>query len=1166
MADTLTPQQLQAVQLTGSNLLVSAAAGSGKTKVLVERLLRQLTDPVNPSNLDEYLIITYTKAAASELRGKIAARLGEAIAADPQNRHLQKQMQRLFLTSISTVHGFCTELLREHAFRLDLAADFRVAEELESQQLQQQVLDALLEQVYTQGDPDFLTFADTQGMGRDDRKVSEIVLKVYLAARNHLDTDGWLSRCEESAAVSEVTDAARTVWGSFLADRLRECLRRQIQTLTACRVLAAQTEGFEGAEKNLASVLAQLQALSQCTDWDAVLQRKDIDYGRLSFPRKTDHADTADRIRACRDACKEALGKQLRSFADPSEIVLQDLEQSGAAVRGLVALVRQFAREYESAKRSRHILDFGDLEHKTLDLLLGKHRSGPTAVASEVAARFREVLVDEYQDSNAVQDAIFRTLTDARGNCFMVGDVKQSIYQFRLADPGIFLEKYHAYAPAEAQNASGRRILLNANFRSGGEIISAVNEVFADCMSESVGGLDYGEAEALREGVPHIPLPDPGVELYGVAVREDTYREEAAFVAQRVQQLLDGSHMVRQGQELRPIRPEDIVILLRSMKSVAPHYQQALEGCGIRCQSGSGTNLLQTPEVSALRAVLQTVANPRQDIPLLAALASPVFGFTADELAAIRAGQKKGSIYDALCADENPKAQSFRQNLQQLRQTARMTTVTQLMQEILHKTRMDSVFGAMDGGDIRIANLHSFFCLAADYESGGHRELSDFLEYLETLECKGLATANDASAVGAVTIMSIHKSKGLEFPVVILPTLARQFNRDSLRQTVLCDRDLGLGLLGVDAAKRISYPTIAKRAILAKLESESLSEELRVLYVAMTRAKDRLIMTYASNRLESDLRELALQMDISPAVQLTAGVRCPGDWILYSALRRMDAGAFHQFDSRPDQLRISDMPWLIRIVEAPQQELTAAHTVQMQRQLPVGAEQELAQALAFRYAHTPATHAPSKQTATQRKGRIKDQEVQEHALPPRKAFHSWRSPSFAGSPMQGKDYGNAVHGFMQHVDYTACIDLAGVQQEAQRLLQQGFLTAQQVEALDCERIFQFFATEPGQKLVRGAEHLREFKFSILDDGSLYGQGLEQEQVLLQGVVDCALLESELTVIDFKTDYVTAETVQQIVERYRPQVQTYAHALHRIYGRPVAASYLYLFHLGILVPV
>ena len=1162
MAEKLTPQQAQAVRDRGGKLLVSAAAGSGKTKVLVDRLMGYLTDPVAPANLDDFLIITYTKAAASELRGKIAAKLSERIAQEPENRHLQRQMQRLFLTKISTVHGFCSDLLREYAYRLDLAADFRVADENECTEIRETVLHELLEQAYENPEmiPDFRAFVDTQGLGRDDRLVPDIVQKVYDSARCHLDPEGWLEASTTGADAGTFTDAGETPWGRYLIRELHTCLEDHTQVLTRC-VEQLQAAGLEKPAARVQDALNQLNWLKESATWDEVIARKDINYGRLTWGKNRD-PELEEKVKAAWDACKEAVKKKLRCFSSDSKQILADLAESGICARGLIGLVKCFSLEYDRAKRSRRILDFGDLEHKTLDLVLGRRRSGPTAVAAEIGERFREIMVDEYQDSNGVQDAIFSALTQKRQNCFMVGDVKQSIYQFRLADPAIFLEKYHHYVPAgDVPPLQGRKVLLSSNFRSGAEVISAVNDVFETCMSPEVGGLVYGEEEALREGIPHIALPDEAVELYGIEVQEDNHGEEAAFVAQRIKEMLDGTHMVRSGEKLRPIEPEDIVILLRSPGSVAHEFQQALESVGVRCVSGAGADLLTAEEILTVRCLLEVISNPRQDIPLIGTLASPVFGFTADDLAAVRGKKKAGSIYDALLSDDGGKAKCFVEQLSRFRRKAQTCTVSQLLEYIFAQTRLDSLYAAMVSGDTKSENLHAFYQLAVDFEQESRRDLPQFLEHLRSMEGKKLITGAAANGSGAVTIMSIHKSKGLEFPVVFLSGLSKGFNRDILREQVVCDKELGLGLSAVDTQNRLRYPTIPKRAIMMKTISDSLSEEMRVLYVAMTRARDRLIMTYAAKKLTSHIRDISQRLDTSGPKLLAKEVSCPGEWVLIHALQRMEAGELFTIGDRPATLQVSDHPWLIHVVQATANQSTVGAIADVKRELPVYLENQLKMALNFRYPYEAATLAPSKQTATQRKGRAKDQEAAEHTREPKLLSRMWRKPSFHTFAVQGKTYGSAMHAVLQYIRYEACSNADGVRNEIERLLREGFISPEQAQLIRPDKIATLFSTELGAKLCNGVEHVREFKFSILDDGNNYGTGLEGEQVLLQGVVDCALLESDgITVLDFKTDFVTEETLGSLIERYRPQVATYADALRRIYEMPIKESYLYFFHL------
>lgn len=1167
MADKLTPQQAQAVQNRGGRLLVSAAAGSGKTKVLVDRLLSYLTEERDPANLDEFLIITYTNAAAAELRAKIAAKLTERIAAEPENRHLQKQMQRLYLTKISTVHGFCGDLIREYAYRLDVAADFRVADENECRELRDNCLKDLLDRAYEtiDEDPDFRAFVDTQGLGRDDSLVPELIESVYNSAMCHLDPQGWLQKCVADADVEGVADAGDTVWGRFLLKDLKDYLRCQIAAWEKCARLLEACPGMEKPAANLWGTCHQLENLAQAETWDEVCAGREIGYGTLRFPTKNPDPEISEQIKALRQEWKKKLEKKLSYFSDTSQQILGDMAQSAAGVRGLVKLVEAFSRDYAAAKRSRRVLDFGDLEHRCLDLLLGKNRGGPTALAAEVGRRYREIMVDEYQDSNGVQDAIFDALTREKQNCFLVGDVKQSIYRFRLADPGIFLEKYQTYtAPEKAQTGQGRKVLLSHNFRSGPEVIEAVNDVFRTCMRPEVGGLVYGEGEALREGVPHEVLPDPAVELHVLKTDGKAYAEEAAFVADEIEKMLRSRTLVRKDGGLRPVEPDDIVILLRAFggysENTAAYFERALAARGIRSTSGGGTDLLKTPEVGTLRAILQTVLNPRQDIPLLCALLSPVFAFTADDLAALRARQKQGTIYDALLSWENEKGRRFLDILSRLRADSRRSSLTALLEQVFTLTRLDSIYGSLPDGKARSANLQAFFQLAAGFEGGSLRDLSQFLYHLDALERKGL-TAAGASGTGCVTIMTIHRSKGLEFPVVFLCNLSRSFNREELKNPILCDRDLGLGLTVADARERIRYPSLAKNAIAVKLMRESVSEELRVLYVAMTRARDRLIMTYAASDADKVLKQAALGLDFDGGELWCREALCLGDWVLLAAVGRTEAGQLHNLGGRPLKTTLSVHPWKITARETSDAGREISALTETLPSMPEDAMEKLRAAVSFRYPHLAATQAPSKQTATDRKGRFKDAEAAENAREPGRPQLTWRKPELLTQKQAGKAYGSAIHAALQYIRYEACENEAGVSREIARLVAGGYLTREQGELVNCRKLAAFFVTELGQKLRGGVPCIREFKFSILDDGRHYGQGLEGEQVLLQGVVDCALVEEDgITILDFKTDYVTEETLEKVISRYRPQVEVYGEALSRIYEKPIKGKFLYFFHL------
>ena len=1164
MAEKLTKQQFAAVTNRGGKLLVSAAAGSGKTKVLVDRLLSYITDSVSPSNLDDFLIITYTKAAASELRGKIAAKLTERIAEDPENRHLQKQMQRLYLTKISTVHAFCADLLRDYACKLDISADFRVADENECLQIQDRVLTQILDEAYETAadDPDFRAFVDSQGFGRDDRQIPEILLSVYRKAKCHLNPDGWLNWCVSSTDATSLTDASETVWGHYLQEDLFTTLDLYIAAMDQCAREAQESENMEKPAALLFETVEQLRFLRSSTSWDQILQRSDIAYGTLSFSKKCQDTELIEQIKAVRNACKDAVSKKLRRFNDSSERVMDDLRSTAPAVRGLIALVRKFSAAYDKQKNSRMILDFSDMEHRTLDLLLGKSRASRTVAAKEIGMRFREVMVDEYQDSNSVQDAIFEALTEDRQNLFMVGDVKQSIYQFRLADPGIFLDKYNRFSSAEtAQAGKGRKILLSSNFRSGGPVIDAVNDVFAACMTKETGGLDYTENEALNEGIAHIALGEPEVELHAIRVDSDTYAEEASFVADHICNLLDGTHMVRDKDGLRAVIPEDVVILLRSPGSVGRDFQTALTQRGIRCVTGSTTDLLQTEEIQVLRSILQIISNPLQDIPLIAAMSSRVFGFTADDLAGIRAGRTDMPFYNAVKESGSAKACAFLEKLTSLRFEARMCSLSEILDRIYLQTNLDSIYSAMADGQGRMENLQYFYQLTVNYENNVASDLGRFLEYLAIMEVEGLSVSDEKNSNGAVTIMSIHKSKGLEFPVVYLCGLSKTFNMEDARGQVLCHRDLGLGLSCVDPVNRVRYPSVVKRAIATKMMHDTVSEELRVLYVAMTRAKDRLVMTYASASLDKEIWDLTHRLDVCDPMLITGDVSSMGEWVLYAALQRNEAKALFSLGRKPLAASPKKIPWLINVADG---KVSTDICVEAQEESDAAMDpavlSAMARGLSYRYPYLSATKTPSKQTATQLKGRYKDQEVAE-GTSKASVYRKFRVPRLVDGRRDGAYYGTAMHAAMQYIRYDSCGDEFGVRREIQRLVDESYISAEQASVICSGDIAALFQSQIGRKLMEYPNVVREFKFSVLDDAKRYASDVENESILLQGVVDCALIEEDgITIIDFKTDTVTEETLPSLVDSYRLQVQTYAYAMERIYKLPIKSAMLYFFRL------
>lgn len=1171
MPFTLTKAQQAVVENEGGALLVSAAAGSGKTRVLIDRLLRKIADG---ANIDDFLIITYTNAAAAELRAKIFAALSERLAEQPENRHLQRQLTRIYLTQISTVHAFCANILRRYAHTMDLPPDFRVAEEYEMQLLRDRVLDDVLEEAYAHlGDlPDVAAAIDRLGYGRDDRRLAALVLRLYDSVRCQVDPDGWMTRCE--AAYTDLSDAGQTPWGVYWLERLHASANDAAVCLQDAIAISARDDALAEKyiplfERNLETV----RAYAVMSTWNEVYAAATPDFGRLPVVRKAEDLDAKERAAALRKSALSLLRDALDAFYGDSETVCRDLAASFRPLSGLFTLVQQFDKAFQKARRQRRLLDFSDLEHEAIRLLTDRYTGKPTAAAREIASGYREILVDEYQDSNAIQETIFQAVSQSGQNLFMVGDVKQSIYRFRLADPDIFLRKYSAYPDAaDAAPGEPRKLLLSDNFRSREELLAAANDVFSLVMNRESCELDYGEAERLRAGMTFPPVEGPLVELHCINLHDGTdddgpglekVQEEAAFVARRIAQLLNGGCMVAEGEGLRPAKPGDIVILMRSPGMAANTYQRALADRGIDSVSDRGGSILDTSEAEIFLALLAILDNPHQDVPLATVLASPVFGFSPDELAAPRTLERDTDYYGALRAME-PKPEKltrFLTWLDDIRPRLDDLPLPELIDAIFDSTDLLDVFSALPDGVQRAKNLAALRDLAIAAGKNESCTLFSFRTQLAQMKERGiLPPAADAARENAVRIMSIHKSKGLEFPIVVLADLSRRFNLQDNTASVLTDPSLLAAGLAADLEAGACWPTIAHMAISDKKTRQSVAEELRVLYVAMTRAKERLIMTYCSAQLESTLKKwnAALSLPLRPFV--SAQARRLGDWVLMEALCRTESGAMFAEAGPNEWSRPQTFPWRVCLHDAaglhgwqpPEQ------TAKPETETPLSPELAAA-ALDRSYAHLAATHLPSKLTATQLKGRLLDAEAAEEAYVRSAPPPTWRTPQFLQTtPLQGREKGNATHLFMQFARYEACTAEEPLRAELARLQDEWFLTPRQAEAVDLAHVLRLFASPLGARILSARALRREFKFSILTDAADYDPAAAGEEVLLQGVVDCFWDEPEgLVILDFKTDRIHGD-LDAKAARYAPQLAAYAAALSRIFERPVKETLLYFF--------
>ena len=1185
MADILTPEQRAAVEDRDRGVLVSAAAGSGKTRVLVERLFSYVER--EGANLDDFLIITYTRAAAAELRGKIASALSERLRDDPSNTRLQRQLLRVYRADIKTVDAFCTALLRENCHLLaedenhrTLRPDFRVLDEQDAAALRARVLTRTLERFYeglTDGDGGTL-LADTLGAGRDDRALAALVSELYGKVQAQPYPQDWL-REQESRWESVPERIDDTVYGKLLLRALESKARHWAALLEGG---AAEMAGDEKLANSYAPCFeAAAEALRAFADaakdgWDAARSRM-VTFPRLTAARGVEDEAFKNRMKRLWDNCKASIGKLDAWFAASSVEAAGDLHAMAPAMIALLRLTGEFSRAYQTEKRRRNAADFSDQEHEAIRLLLGADGQ-PTELARTVAARYREIMVDEYQDTNEVQNRIFEAISRDGTNLFTVGDVKQSIYRFRLADPTIFLAHYNTYpSAAEAKPGERVKLILSRNFRSRREVLDAANFIFSNILSVEMGELEYGADEALYPGAAYPEAEGCRTEfhLLDTSGREGEEHArpseaEAAFVADYIRKMLDEGFLVtdEKTRAPRPVREEDIVILMRSPSARLADYRRALEARGVGVSAGADGDWFSSVEVSVVFALLEILDNPRQDVPLISVLRSPLFGFSADELALLRGKKKDGDFYDALCADGGEAAERFLSTLRSLREAAQTMSVRRLLAYLYDTCNVLGVFGAMPDGRERKENLLAFLSLADHFESAGYRGLFAFVSHLRDLRDSGsLETPGGAQSAGGVRIMSIHKSKGLEFPVVILSDLAKAFSNMDFTGSVLVHPKYGLGPDRVDTARRIRYPTAARQAIERTLRRETKAEELRLLYVAMTRAKEKLVLVHTQANAAKRVGDLLATASCPALPESVDECRCLGDWVMLPLLCRPEAEplrAVSDFDA-PKPAASDDSPWQVFVHEAekPLEEESAPRADKAGAaegdELPFDPG-----VLAWRYPYAAATELSAKLTATQLKGRALDSEIAEAAkLPPR--LRGLEKPRFlAGeAPLTGAERGTAIHLVMEHLDFDGDGSADAVRAQIDALRERRLLTGEQAEAADAQAIARFLQSGVAARIRQSGRVEREYRFSLLAPASDYdARAAAEDEILLQGVVDCFFEEDgALVVLDFKTDRITREETAERAAYYAPQLEAYAAALERIMGMRVREKLLYFFATG-----
>ncbi|NTW05496.1 MAG: helicase-exonuclease AddAB subunit AddA, partial [Peptococcaceae bacterium] len=909
-----TEAQWDAITENDCNLLVAAAAGAGKTAVLVERIMCKITDPANSVDIDRLLIMTFTNAAAAEMRDRISSAISYLLENNSDNYggNIQKQLTLLSKASITTIHSFCLEVVRSNFQRIDIDPGFKIMEDTEAVLMKIEVINELFDEKYENDDQDFFELLDCYGGKSDDLALQEIALDLYDFIQRSPWPDKWFYEMTEGLNLSKDLDFIETSWGRVLVNSVAVQLRGMRDAMSKALAMISNNSGLEKYRYVFAEDLSNLELLlDKCTrthlEWDDIY-REFVNQKFMRLPPAGKDADKEiqEAVKEIRNEAKARLEKIKKTtfYSDSSEVI-KDISSMYPVIKSLVGLVLDFAQRFSDKKSKKSVVDFNDLEHFCLEILTQRGENGeiiPSAAAEGYRDRYFEVLVDEYQDSNLIQEAIIRMVSRIdRGtpNIFMVGDVKQSIYRFRQARPELFLEKYRNYS--SDKGSPYRKIVLLRNFRSRREVIDGINFIFKQIMSKGVGELDYDEVEYLNPGASfpendrEKSLAGGPVELHLIETKEvsreplphdleepeefsedeeaeeerlDDIQAEARLVAGRIKTLLQGdaeespfSVYDRGLGTYRQAEYRDIVILLRTVKKWSDIFSEEFEIQKIPVFADIGTGFFKTPEVQVILSLLQIIDNPIQDIPLLSVLRSPIVSFSTEDLADLRLMDKRANLYEALQllaekheGEAGAKSRLFLLDLQRWRDTSLYLPIDQLLWQIYSETGYLGIVGAMPGGEQRQANLHVLFERARQYEEGSYRGLFNFINFVDKLK-SSRGDMGSAKLLGendnVVRIMSIHKSKGLEFPIVFLAGTGKRINLQDMNKSILVHQELGFGPDVVDHRERIVYPSLSKQAIRDKIKVETYSEELRILYVALTRAREKLIITGALNNIEA---------------------------------------------------------------------------------------------------------------------------------------------------------------------------------------------------------------------------------------------------------------------------------------------------------------------------
>ena len=1150
-----TKQQQNAIGSTGGSVLVSAAAGSGKTAVLVERVIRMITSEQNPIDVDRLLVVTFTRDAAAEMKQRIAHTLSELLEDDPFNEHLLRQSKLLYTASICTIDSFCGDLVKEYFHTLGVSSDYRIAEQSELELIKAAAMDIAMEEFYNKGGDKFSMLLDAFSGKGGDQNLRRTVWKIHGFLETQPFPDKWLDDMLESYGEREVS---QSIWGKIIIDYANSAVSHAVNLCensmnTLLEADAALSDKLTPVIEDDLLFFQSLQAKLLSGDWDSILEFvHSFKPKQLRPPKGYGENPQKLAVAANRDAAKDTVKRLKKYFCRTEDEAMDEFAELQDLVTVLFSLIRRYTVALDELKRKKNILTFSDIELLAVKLLaeyddeLGYVK---TDLGYEISSRFDAVIVDEYQDVNDVQNLIFNCVSDDETNLFTVGDVKQCIYGFRQAKPQIFIkrkENYFRYS--EDDPVYPAAIFLDKNFRSRSEVCDTVNFIFSRLMSKDTARMDYTRDEYLNAGAEYPPQQGCETELT-IIDKDEFYGEtgaqlEARYIARRIREIMSSGFMVKDGDASRRPTYGDFAVMLRSAKSSAAIFVKTLTDSGIPAYSEEQESAFDSLEVKILLNMLRIIDNPALDIPLLSVLCSPVYGFTPDELAQIRVKNRYATLYSALkkWSGSSSKARLFLEQHDSMRSYANVCTVDELIGRVLETTSLGAITCAVNGGDAPMRNLNLIRHFARGFEAGNSKSLSDFIFYIDRLIDSGIdlpsGSTMDADSVNGVRVLSVHKSKGLEYPFCFLAGTGKRFNKSDLSADVLIDSTAGLGIKRKTGVCR--YNTLPRLAVEIEIEREEMAEELRILYVALTRAREKLMIVGTVSNIGNYINKTASRLLFDRFIDsftVTDAKRIL-DWITLCALvnpssrkKMLDGSRQITTDEPYPEWDFTSVTEYSQIVSFGAGHIISEASESTEHHSDINYADILRENLAFVYPKQAAAHLPQKVTASQIAHTQSGDYFEKIIVKPR---------FISGESATAVERGTAHHQFLQFCDFKAARD--DISKEIKRLEADGALNGSQAELIDKEGLSRLLGSRLFDRIIASGNIYREERFTVSVPASIiYGEEASDDKIVMQGAVDLAFEENgKLVIVDYKTDRV--RDINKLVTLYKKQLDLYREAM------------------------